>query len=359
MYRKVLFDGRHLVNRYSGLGRYSFKVFTALLKTEREVVLILAEGDIFDSYLNESLTKLRSDFEFKTIYTKYKPFTLANYLFFGASLREYRKYHYFYPHFDLTWFCWGASTFVVHDLFPLVVKDYIIRFSFLKKLAFRFLLYFSLLKKNSRCIAISNSTKSDIVTYYGKKWLSKIKVVYSASTIELPNSDSEAASNRFLFYIGDRRPHKNIPRMISIFSILRSKFDYSGDFIIAGSSKNYRENLDELIEKTSGVRFVGNIADSELVSFFRTSDALFFLSRYEGFGLPILEAAQQGCRVITSNVSAMPEVAPPGSLIVDLETSDEQIAEEIASYLDSKINSNSGFLKQFSWGNTVKHIFGD
>ena len=73
MYRKVLFDGRHLVNRYSGLGRYSFKVFTALLKTEREVVLILAEGDIFDSYLNESLTKLRSDFEFKTIYTKYKP----------------------------------------------------------------------------------------------------------------------------------------------------------------------------------------------------------------------------------------------------------------------------------------------
>ena len=126
-----------------------------------------------------------------------------------------------------------------------------------------------------------------------------------------------------------------------------------------GLIKNYRENLDELIEKTSGVRFVGNIADSELVSFFRTSDALFFLSRYEGFGLPILEAAQQGCRVITSNVSAMPEVAPPGSLIVDLETSDEQIAEEIASYLDSKINSNSGFLKQFSWGNTVKHIFGD
>jgi glycosyltransferase involved in cell wall biosynthesis len=80
-------------------------------------------------------------------------------------------------------------------------------------------------------------------------------------------------------------------------------------------------------------RVLGRVSDEELVEAYRRCDLLVFVSIYEGFGLPILEAQATGRPVITSNRSSMPEVAGDGALFVDPE-SGESIREAVASLLN-------------------------
>lgn len=79
--------------------------------------------------------------------------------------------------------------------------------------------------------------------------------------------------------------------------------------------------LTDLKLETAGdaveVRELGRLTDSELVEAYRRCDMVIFASLYEGFGLPILEAQATGRPVITSNISAMPEAAGDGALLVD------------------------------------------
>jgi glycosyltransferase involved in cell wall biosynthesis len=78
--------------------------------------------------------------------------------------------------------------------------------------------------------------------------------------------------------------------------------------------------------------------------------ALFFFSKYEGFGLPILEAAHYNKKIITTNISAIPEVAPKNSLLLELEDSDLKCAEHIHHYLKKSVHlNNSEHLKKFTW----------
>ena len=67
----------------------------------------------------------------------------------------------------------------------------------------------------------------------------------------------------------------------------------------------------------SGVRWLGFIGEEELVDLYRHATALVFPSRYEGFGLPVLEAMARRTPVIASNSSSIPEVAQGAAILVD------------------------------------------
>jgi len=65
------------------------------------------------------------------------------------------------------------------------------------------------------------------------------------------------------------------------------------------------------------VHWVGYVSDQERVFFYNAADLLAYPSWYEGFGMPLLEAMQCGCPVITSQVSSMPEVVGDAGLLID------------------------------------------
>jgi glycosyltransferase involved in cell wall biosynthesis len=112
---------------------------------------------------------------------------------------------------------------------------------------------------------------------------------------------------------------------------------------------------------TSRVRFMGAVPDSKLPSLYRGAEALIFPSLYEGFGLPPLEAMACGTPVVTSNVTAMPEVAGDAALLVD-PTSVEQIAEAMKRIVsDTALRHQlraKGLLRaaQFPWANTAAMV---
>jgi len=154
---------------------------------------------------------------------------------------------------------------------------------------------------------------------------------------------------------------KNISRLIEAFSqVLKKNHDI--DLVIIGK-KGW---LYEPILKKPGelgisdkVKFLDFISDEELPSFYQHAMCYVLPSLYEGFGLPVLEAMQYGCPVITSNVSSLPEAGGDAALYVDPENVSD-IAEKIVQMIEntslrkSLIAKGHEHVKQFSWEKTAK-----
>ena len=105
----------------------------------------------------------------------------------------------------------------------------------------------------------------------------------------------------------------------------------------------------------------GFIGQSELPEIISTAKALTYVSLFEGFGLPILEAMQCDTPVITSNVSSMPEVAGDAALLVD-PTSVEAIANAMREIQDDKkrevlITAGREQRQQFNWDKSANLVY--
>jgi glycosyltransferase involved in cell wall biosynthesis len=257
------------------------------------------------------------------------------------------------------------SIFVVHDLLPLVVDNYILKYKYLKQQYFKKMIAFNLNKKNTKCIAVSNSTKNDLLRIINNKYETKIDVVYEDSfedvvTTEIENKNIESVLTlKYLLYIGDRRPHKNLKEMIDVFEILKDKYYYEGYFVIAGSERNFDVNIEKYISDKNNIKLIGRVSDEELTQLYKKMDCLFFLSKYEGFGLPIVESAKHNKKIIVANSSSCTEIAPSSAIRVNLDDTIELKAKKISDYLndDSSID-NSNYLDGFSWEKSVQQIFG-
>jgi glycosyltransferase involved in cell wall biosynthesis len=117
----------------------------------------------------------------------------------------------------------------------------------------------------------------------------------------------------------------------------------------------------ELKQVKDRIDFVGIVPEDKLPSLYRSAVALIFPSLYEGFGLPILEAMASGVPVITSNLTAMPEVAADAALLVD-PTSVDQIAAAMAQIVTDKSlrqqlrEKGLARAAQFSWAGTAARV---
>jgi glycosyltransferase involved in cell wall biosynthesis len=362
---KIIYDARHIRNAYSGLGRFTGELLFELIghSLKRQDVEVLVILDANEDYSKNSfyLKLTKKKFKGGVSFVDASPFTISHHLKVSKYVNSLECDLYFYPHFDPPLFINKNVVFTVHDLFPLIVKNYLSRFRFIKKTYFFITILLSLLKKKSRAISVSENTRQDLISYFGGKLCSKVQVVYEGFSVkDTPDlvEKSLCLPERFLFYIGDRRPHKNLKKMISIFRLLKQAHNYPGKFIIAGTPKNYHFNLEEEVGEDEDILVQGNITDEELALVYEKCESLFFLSAYEGFGLPILEAGFRGNKVISSNRGAIPEVLPCWGLGLDLSNSERELAAKIIKYLDLEpVISIKEYQSKFDWYRSMLAIF--
>jgi len=141
--------------------------------------------------------------------------------------------------------------------------------------------------------------------------------------------------DRYLFSLGTREPGKNRQ---AIFRALRRLVDEGRDLhlVVTGQAAwgATKEDGDVAALGLTGlVHFTGYVPREDLPALYNAADAFVFPSLYEGFGLPVLEAMACGVPVVTSNVSALPEVAGDAALLVDPNDAGE-IAAAIGRVLD-------------------------
>lgn len=361
----ILFDARHIENIYSGLGRYTFSLLITLIKGRNFQTLEVILDSNTDYSQNPFFIELSSYSIFKVTFLNAPLYKFKHHLIVSRYVNGSNSDIYFYPHFDAPIFIRKIKViFVVHDLLPLVVSNYIQNYKKLKQFFFKSILKINFKKNNTNCISVSESTKKDILNYTDTKYTDKIKVVYEdAFDISIKNSKVNYHVNsvlnfKYLFYIGDRRPHKNLPKMIEIFTLLQKKYDYNGYFVIAGSEKNFDIDIDSLVSNNEKIKLIGKVSDNELLSLYKNMESLFFISKYEGFGLPIIESARLMKKIITTKTSSCGEIAPENALLINQDDSIDLIGEKVFDYLktDIKIN-NIDFLKNFSWEKSVNDIF--
>jgi glycosyltransferase involved in cell wall biosynthesis len=152
------------------------------------------------------------------------------------------------------------------------------------------------------------------------------------------------------------KPHKNIVRLINAFA--RANIDKTYRLLIATEDTSGLKSVIKSLNVENRVVFSGFIDEEDLPAYYRGAKAFVFPSLYEGFGLPILEAMACGTPVITSNVTAMPEVAGEAAMLIDpysvnsIAQGIEQVIND-TSLQQSLRNKGLERVKEFTWDKTA------
>lgn len=167
-------------------------------------------------------------------------------------------------------------------------------------------------------IAMSESTKRDVVEQY-RIAEEKVKVVYSGlypaklfGTDAVGRQVDGLYAGKFLLMVSALGANKNLEGLVRAFLQFKTHHRESDvQLVVTGPVRQFQV-VREITEKYPGLSesivFTGFVSDEELVWLYRNALAFAYVSFYEGFGLPILEALSVGKAVICSETSSMPEV---------------------------------------------------
>jgi len=220
---------------------------------------------------------------------------------------------------------------------------------------------------------VSSYSKQDLVTLYDVD-PAKIDVVYNGANeaFRVLNPDEVAAVRQrytagqpYFFFAGAVQPRKNVDNLLKAFDHFKSLYRLPHKLVIAGRFAWKTESVKRAYESMThkdDVVLTGHLGRNELAAVTGAADALVYVSLFEGFGIPIVEAFQCNVPVITSNTSSMPEVAGRGGLIVD-PLNVEAIAAAMRDVacdppLKQKlIAAGKEQLKKFSWDLTAERLW--
>lgn len=148
-------------------------------------------------------------------------------------------------------------------------------------------------------------------------------------------------SGRYILYVGNFKPHKNIQRLVKAYAGLDERLRQEYRLVLCGRPDSHCLQLRQLIQELKiedEVIFPGMVT-KELPALYRGADLFVFPSLYEGFGLPVAEAMACGVAVVTSNVTSLPEVAGDSAVLIDPRNT-ESLTEAMSCLLtDQKLRA--------------------
>lgn len=366
--KKVAVNTRLLLNgRLEGLGTYKHEVLRRLVQDHPEVEFHfifdrpyakefiygpnVVPHVLFPQARHPFLYIWWFDYSITRLLRKIKPdvfFSPDGYLSLRTSVKQIPVIHdinfFHYPEYFTFWVRWHYNTF-----FPQYAK------------------------KAEKILTISQFSKSDIAENY-KIDPKKIEVAYNGvdqTPSDFSLEDKEKLKSKYsqgssyFISVGALYPRKNLSNQMKAFGIFKERTGSEAKFLIVGQSYPESESIFEthaLLKFKEDVKFLGRIPSGELDLLIAGAMASSYVSNFEGFGLPILEAMRCGVPVITSNTSALPEVAGDAAIIVD-PTSVNEIAEayeNIATDISlrkSLIDKGNYQYKKFNWDDTAKKVW--
>ncbi len=264
----------------------------------------------------------------------------------------------FVPSHVVPYFCKTKYIVTIHDIaFKKFPESY--------PLLFQWYLDFTTkqsVKNSHKIITISESTKKDLVNIYGADE-SKIEVVYMGFDQESKKArKQESIKEKFgikkdyLFYLGRVESKKNIVNLVKAFYELLAKGE-DLQLVLAGKRGYGFEEIEKTIKDFSlGDRVVltGYVNDEEKEYLLKNSSVFTFISLYEGFGIPVLEAFASGIPCVLSCIPVFEELFREAAFLVD-HNDPEKIAEGILEILKNEkkkkdlVRKGRELIKEFSW----------
>jgi glycosyltransferase involved in cell wall biosynthesis len=210
-----------------------------------------------------------------------------------------------------------------------------------------------------RVLTISEFSRRQIISWASLASDRVINVSCGVNSNYAHEGDAYNPGFRYLLYVGNRKPHKNLPRLLEAFATAR--MDSGIKLLVSGDSdREIAQRIDSL-QISGRVVFAGKIPEEKMPALYRGAQALILVSLIEGFGLPIVEAMACGTPVVASNVTAHPEVAGGAAQLVDPFDS-RSISHGIEQIVNDPVKrarlSVRGLerARQFSWESTALRV---
>ncbi|MDM0932110.1 glycosyltransferase family 1 protein [Clostridium perfringens] len=358
--KKLVFNATILNNNPTGLGVYCKNVLSRMDKNLYDYVVYTDEfnGKKVDNKKSITLN-IKSKNKLKSIF-------LRSYKFkkFIASQKEIVNYS---PTQHGVTKKNIKQIVTVHDLMPLYfpkgrVQQYIYYKYLLKKI----------MKNSEIVITCSNNTKNDIIREYNIS-PNRIKVIYDGfDRPKIPidkKSSKEYIKNKYgienyIFMMGIHYNYKNLHSVIEAYSEIRDKLTIP--LVIAGGDKGkYAIELKKLVEEKGledKIKFLGYIPDEDKDLLYQAAYMFIYPSKYEGFGLPVLEAMANNTIVACSNTSSLPEVVGDAALkfnpdnIIEIKEIMLKIISLSSDEYQAWIKKGLNQIEKFSWEKCTREI---
>ncbi|MBC5992111.1 glycosyltransferase family 4 protein [Pontibacter sp. SD6] len=179
---------------------------------------------------------------------------------------------------------------------------------------------------SDKIITVSRFSENEIYKYTAAKETSVTSIHNGVDKTLFNIKDSQVTGHRlaslypllpskYLLYIGNVKPHKNLSSLVKAFASLNNKIGNDIGLVIVGKKSGFITGDNELIELIetdsflkSNVFFTGHVPEKHLPILYAEASIFVFPSIYEGFGLPPLEAMSCGCPVLASDAASIPEI---------------------------------------------------
>jgi len=209
-------------------------------------------------------------------------------------------------------------------------------------------------KRADRVLAISERTKRDLIEHYG---IHERKIVVTPLGVDPTFRPNGATPDRpqYALFVGGIQPRKDPLTAIEALALV------DGDLrlVLVGDEKRGGDEVRAAVRRLGlepRVEFAGYVEHDGLASLYRGAACLVFPSRYEGFGLPVLEAMASGTPVVATTAGAVPEVAGDAAVLVE-PGDPEALAEGIRHALgdrDHLVAAGLERVRRFTWAETAR-----
>jgi glycosyltransferase involved in cell wall biosynthesis len=348
---KVGFDGRWY--GHSGVGNYVSELLQAMGALRNDTEIILYE-DPRNPLGHVKGNRIRKVAVHATKYSIQEQFELAR----RCRADGLDVFH--SPFYVTPWFAPCPVVVTIHDLIPFLFKIY----SFPKQKVIK-LGYQMAVLKATQVIADSENTASDLSSILDVP-REKIRVVHLATSQDHFHARQDAGELRYLFtQYGVRQPYvltlsaknwgtKNLSVVLRSLSICRQQIGSNFQTVIVGPQDGFHEASRRNAAEVENAVLTGFVPTADLAKLYRGAHVFLMGSKYEGFGLPVLEAMSCGCAVVCSNGGSLAEVAGAGAVLVnpdDAETMGQAVARLLCDPSE-RLRQQAGSRKRaadFSW----------
>lgn len=372
----IAIDGRTIVQSRTGVGVYAERIVRSLLQIDpdNEYTLFLVEDDA--SLAGANLKKVMI-----TGYTRIGPNRFWENFLLPRYLKKHKVDLYFSPAYVLPILhksrdrgspADGAKFVVtIHDLVGFIYPK---TFT-LKMRMWQRLFVGNAVRVANRILADSEATKRDILKFFDLP-PETITVVHlpvgeqfrrilDPGTLENVRTKHHLP-DRFILYVGTLEPRKNVGRLAKAYSFLSKDIRDRYSLVLAGASGWFSTEIIREIEALGmedRIRMIGYVDQQTLPSLYSLASLFAYISIYEGFGAPPLEAMACGTPVISSNTSSLPEAVGDAGVLVDPYNVDEITAQLQRLLTDDSLRirlSKAGLerVKRFDGAEKAREVLG-